>query len=156
MALSQKLGLPYVELGGWALGEEVRGTTEALRMALTVYGLAQALGGGVGITTATQRNGSASILKRIGGLPLISGRKEIPSYFDPHYNCNMQVLRFYSWAPQPRFRASVIGLSAQIQNLTVITKGRVDPVLTFGKIPFGQKVWHEPTVPAANSRFSVV
>ena len=34
IALARRLRVPYVELGGWALTEEVRGTSEALRMAL--------------------------------------------------------------------------------------------------------------------------
>ena len=58
--LAIKLRVPFVESGGWALAEEIRGTTEALRMALAMYGLSQALGGAIGISTATQRHSSAS------------------------------------------------------------------------------------------------
>ncbi|MEO7145111.1 MAG: hypothetical protein ABI165_16560, partial [Bryobacteraceae bacterium] len=104
LAVAQTLELPFVELGGWALTETIRGTVEALRMALTTYALSQALGGGVGISTVTRRHCSASILARIGGRSLEHDGSEIPSYHDEQYKCEMEVLRFSSWAPNPRYK----------------------------------------------------
>lgn len=121
LALSRNISLPYVELGGWALHDSIRGTTEAIRMALSTYALAQLLGGGVGITTATRRNGSASILRRIGGLPLEHDKGELPSYFDPQYGCEMEVLRFYSWSPNPKYVAWVTEMKAILQGALVVT-----------------------------------
>lgn len=123
LALSRRLDVPYVELGGWALHERVRCTTEALRIALSTYGLAQALGGGVGISTATSRNSSASILQRIGGRPLHYESQELPPYHDFHYGCEMRVLRFYSWAPNPRYADWIADVKAELSNVTVFAAG---------------------------------
>lgn len=121
LTISRHLDMAFVELGGWALHEELRRTTEALRMTLTAYGLLQSLGGAVAIATATHRNGSCSILKRIGGRRLKHERSELPSYHDPHYRCEMEVLRFYSWAPNPRYRALIDKVTAGLRAIPVVT-----------------------------------
>jgi hypothetical protein len=122
LALSRRMDLPYVELGGWALDEQIRGTTEAFRMAIATYGLSQILGGAVGISTVTRRNGSASILKRIGGRPLEFDSGELPSYHDPGYKCEMEVLRFWSWAPNPRYSMWIDEIKAELRDIPVLTK----------------------------------
>jgi hypothetical protein len=126
-ALVRRLGLSYVELGGWALLDEIRGTTEALRMVLTVYSLAQALGSGVGISTATRRNSSASILRRIGARPLEHENSELPSYHDPQYRCAMEILRFYFWDPNPRYAARIAEIKAELPGIRVITDRLAEP-----------------------------
>ena len=122
LALSRRLDLPYVELGGWALLEEIRGTTEAFRMAMATYGLSQVLGGAVGISTVTRRNRSASILKKVGGRPLKCESLELPSYHDPGYRCEMEVLRFWSWAPNPRFKIWIDRIKAELRDILVVAK----------------------------------
>ncbi len=123
LALARHLDLPYVELGGWALVEQIRGTAEALRMALVTYCLAQGLGGGVGISTVTRRYCSASILRRIGGRSLEHGGSELPPYYDPQYKCEMEVLRFYSWAPNPRYSGWIDEIRSQLQAIPVLSAG---------------------------------
>jgi hypothetical protein len=123
IALSRRLNLPYVELGGWALLEQFRGTTEAFRMAIATYGLAQALGGGVCISTVTRRNASASILRSIGGCPLTYASSELPPYHDPEYRCEMEVLRFWSWAPNPRFKVWIDRIKTELRDIPVLTRG---------------------------------
>lgn len=127
--LARRRGVPYVELGGWALAESIRGSAEALRMVLAIYGLAQELGGVVGISTATKRHCSASILKRIGGISLEHSGSELPSYFDPQYNCEMEVLRFHSWAPNPRYLPWIDEIKAELRNLGVFDFGKLQPSL---------------------------
>ena len=122
LALSRRMHLPYVELGGWALSEESRGTTVALRMALAVYSLSQALGGAVGITMANTRNCCASILRRIGGSPLRHEDTELPPYHDPHYDLELEVLRFYSWDPSPRYASLIHEMKSRLAAIPVITK----------------------------------
>ncbi|HUQ90044.1 MAG TPA: hypothetical protein VM120_00100 [Bryobacteraceae bacterium] len=100
---AQRAGLSYVEVGGWALSEELRHSTEAIRIALASYALAEILGGCIGITTATFRHHSASILRRIGGSSLQDGDHDLPAYYDPNYKCEMEVLRFDSRMPNPRY-----------------------------------------------------
>lgn len=89
-------GFLYVEVGGWALDPSIRHSTEAVRIARVNFSLGLALGGAVGICTATQRNHSATILRRIGGRPLTLGDEEIPSYFDERYGCEIEVMTFDS------------------------------------------------------------
>jgi hypothetical protein len=100
---ARREGLAYVEVGGWALKEQLRFTADALRIAMASYGLAFMLGGCLGISTVTHRHCSAAILRRIGGRPLESEGDELPSYFDPAYRCQMEVLRFDSRQLNPRY-----------------------------------------------------
>jgi hypothetical protein len=125
LALSRRLDLPYVELGGWALTEKVRGTREVLRMAVATYGLSQLLGGAVGVSTVTRRNGSASILKKVGGCPLRYQDSELPSYHDPGYGCEMEVLGFRSWAPCLRFQGLIDDMKDELRDIPVVTAGAV-------------------------------
>jgi len=156
LALSRQMALPYVELGGWALLDQIRGTTEAIRMALLTYGLSQALGGGVGISTATYRNGSASILRRIGGQSLTHATRELPTYHDPQYECEMEVLRFYSWAPNPRYAPWISDLKATLLEIPIMTNGVSDPSWKFRRDFIPNNGWRDSTVPAENSRSSFV
>jgi hypothetical protein len=112
IANARRHQMAYVELGGWALTEEVRGTTEALRMALATFSLARLLGGGLGISTVTMRHCSASILRRIGGRSFESDGMELPSYYDPQYKCDMEMLRFDSRCPNPKYQ----GWIDEVQN----------------------------------------
>lgn len=120
LSLARRLRFPYVELGGWALTEEIRATAEALRMALASFGLARLLGGGVGISTATRRNCSATILRRMGGRSLEDKGVEIPAYYDSKFRCEMEVLRFYSWAPNPRYNLWIDGAASELRTIPVI------------------------------------
>lgn len=121
MALSRSLNLPFIEIGGWALSPDIRGTVEALRMVLAAYAFFRALGGAVGLATATVRHSSSSILKRIGGRPLRHRGLSIPSYQDKQYGCWMEMLSFYSWAPNPRYDFWIREIGAEIEAVPVIT-----------------------------------
>jgi hypothetical protein len=120
LALARRMKLPFVELGGWALTQEIRATAEALRMALASYALARGLGGGVGISTVTCRNGSSTILRRMGGRSLQERGEDLPPYYDPQFRCEMEVLRFYSWAPNPRYKLWIDATVAELSAIPVI------------------------------------
>jgi hypothetical protein len=122
LALARRLGCRIVELGGLALDQMIRGTSEALRLALAMYALCEQLGGAVGLSTATQRHCSASILRRIGGRPLESDGAQLPEYYDPLYDCKMELLRFYSWDPNPRYRVWVDDIRAELAKIRVVTR----------------------------------
>jgi hypothetical protein len=122
LAFSISLDLPLVELGGWALGEEVRGTTEALRVALGTYAFWQMLGGAVCISTVTRRHCASSILRRIGGRALTCGGIDMPTYYDPQYDCEMDVLRFYSWAPNPRYAPWIDQMKDELSQISVVAR----------------------------------
>jgi hypothetical protein len=100
-------GIAFGEAGGWALDERLRGSTAALRMVLAIYSLAQLLGDAIVLSTATMRNGSATILSRIGGSPLVVENTELQPYYDEQYKCEMSLLRFDSRSPNPRYNDGV-------------------------------------------------
>jgi hypothetical protein len=122
LQLARKRSYAYVEVGGWALHQELRGSAEALRIALGAYALARNLGGCIGVTTATTRHSSASILRRIGGESLTSGGAELPSYHDPNYQCEMNVLRFESNRPNPRYEAWIEQIRTEIWTAPLICR----------------------------------
>lgn len=116
-------GVAFAEVGGWAMEEPHRFTGAALRIALATYALAQLLGGCVGLTTATVRHRSSQILRRIGGSSLSFGETELPAYYDPQYQCQMEVLRFDSAHPDPAFRGCIDRLREQLRSVTVVAPG---------------------------------
>ena len=120
IARAKLSGAAFSEVGGWAIVPEKRCTTEALRIAMATYGLAQMLGGCVGISTATERHHSASILRRIGGRSLEYGGTELPAYYDPQYRCRMEVLRFDSNSPDASGRRWVEQLSERVAEVSVV------------------------------------
>jgi len=131
LALSRSLDLPFVEIGGWALDPEIRGTVEALRMVLGIYAISREMGGAIGLATATTRHSSSTILRRIGGHSLMHAGEELPPYTDEHYDCQMELLRFYSWAPNPRYDTWVHEMRAEISSIPVICSAG-DPMHRFG------------------------
>lgn len=118
--LANRFGVDYVEVGGWALSPEIRCTNEALRIALGMFSVARLLGGCIGITTATRRHCSSSILRRIGGQSLNTNGLEIPRYFDPRYDCQMEILRFDSAQPNPRFEIWIEELRNYLAQVPVL------------------------------------
>jgi hypothetical protein len=145
-------GVAYVEVGGWALDLQRRGTTAALRIALATYSLAALLGGCIGITTATARHGSSSILHRLGGSTLESAGKALPPYYDPQFQCEMEILGFDSERPAPKFLSLVNRLRAEILEAPVIWAGVPHlpwqhPVVT-GKLPLPTPAFQEMALAA--------
>lgn len=120
LELSRRLDLPCVEIGGWALASSIRGTTEAVRMALAMYSLSQELGGAIGFSTVTRRHCSASILRRIGGRSFEYEGLPLPSYQDSQFKCEMELLRFYSWAPNPRYTAWIEEIRQELRTIQVL------------------------------------
>lgn len=120
IALARSANIPFVELGGWALGEEIRGSAEALRVALATYAFWLMFGGAVCISTATRRHCSSSILRRIGGRSLEHDGAELPVYYDPQYNCEMEALKFYSWSPNPRYSIWIDEMKSELSQISVL------------------------------------
>jgi len=114
--------LNYAEVGGWAVSEACRRTSEGLVLALAGYSLGRLCGDCLGITTATMRHCSASILRRLGGAPLSVGGTALPSYYDPRYRCEMEILRFDSRRPGARYTALVEAVCEQMAGVLVIAR----------------------------------
>jgi hypothetical protein len=121
LELARRRDVAYFEFGGWAVAEESCCTTEALRIALGLYSVSRSLGGGVGITAATRRNHSSSILRRIGGRSLVTDGVELPAYYDPQYTCEMEILRFESDCPNPRYEVWIEEIRAHLLTSPVVT-----------------------------------
>ena len=121
LELARRRDVAYFEFGGWAVAEENCCTTDALRIALGLYSVSRSLGGGVGITAATRRNHSSSILRRIGGRSLSTDGIELPTYYDPQYACEMDILRFESGSPNPRYEVWIEEIRAHLLTSPVIT-----------------------------------
>jgi hypothetical protein len=120
--------LRYAEVGGWAVSKNSRCTSEGLVLALAGYSLGRLRGGCLGITTATVRHCSSSILRRIGGAPLEADGATVPSYYDPRYKCEMEILRFDSRNPAPKFSPLIDRLRDKLATVPVITR---EPVRAF-------------------------
>lgn len=127
MDRARQMGVSFSEVGGWAVAEEYRWTLEPLRIVLATCGLAQLLGGTRGVATATFRHSSAMILRRIGLVSIMADDREIPPYYDPHYRCQMEVLRFDSGRPNPRYRHHIAELSKLLSTVPVIARGDFRP-----------------------------
>lgn len=103
IATASAAQIRFGDVGGWAIAPERRRTLEPLRTILAAYGLAQHLGGFLGIATATCKHGSATILRKLGLSPLQANGEDMPVYYDPHYSSEMEVLRFDSRRPNPKY-----------------------------------------------------
>jgi hypothetical protein len=114
--------LHYVELGGWAVSEDSRGTAGPLALALAVYGFSRRAGGALGITTATFRHCSATILKRLGGARFEVDGVTLPPYYDSRYQCMMEMLKFDSRRPNPKYLNLIDQVRDTLARITVVAR----------------------------------
>lgn len=120
MTRARRAGQAVVEPGGWALAEDLRGSSEALSIVVGALAWAQLVGGCVGFMTATVRHGSSSILRRLGGAPVNVEGRPAPAYFDPAYNCEMELLKFDSTNLNPRFGGALDKMRQVLLGTTVV------------------------------------
>jgi hypothetical protein len=121
---ARRRGFAYVEFGGWALDHAIRSTAQCLRSVLATYAWARLVGGAFGISTATERNGSASILRRLGGRSFEWEGASLPPYFDPSYNCRMEMLHFDSRRPNPKYEVAISEFEETMIDIPVICPER--------------------------------
>jgi len=115
-------GLRYVEVGGWAVSEKGRRTAGPLALALAAYAFANRGAAALAMTTATFRHCSANILKRLGGHRFDANGTVLPPYFDPRYQCLMELLRFDSRTPNPLYASLVDRITATLSRVRVIAR----------------------------------
>lgn len=120
MARARDSGLRFAEVGGWAITKERRGTPEGLMMALATYGLSRMLGGALVITTANVAHSCSSILRRLGGSYLECDGTPIPSYFDPRYNTEIDLLRFDSRSPSRKYAELIETVMDKLANVRIV------------------------------------
>jgi len=138
LARARGAGLKYAEVGGWTVARENRCTSEGLLLALAAYSLGRKLGGALGITTATVRHSSSTILRRLGGSHLQADGDAIPPYFDPKYQCVMELLRFDSRSPNQRYSPLIELLRDKLAHVSVVATDT----------PAGREFRHVPLLPA--------
>jgi hypothetical protein len=119
---AQAENLRYVELGGWAVSEQTRGTAASIALALSVYGFSRRDAGALGMTTATFRHCSATILKRLGGSRFEVDGQPLEPYFDPRYRCLMELLRFDSRKPNPKYLSLIDQVRDTLHRINVIVR----------------------------------
>jgi hypothetical protein len=125
MALAKTQGLKLVEPGGWVLREQWRRGPDAVSIALSAFAWSQLMGGCLAYVTATVKHGSSSILKRLGATPLTFGEKQIPSYYDPEYGCEMELLKVFTDDLNPRFEPLMAPLRETLKHSPVVYGGKV-------------------------------
>jgi hypothetical protein len=125
MRSAQQEKKQFAELGGWAVIRDLRCSTEAVRMVLAGYALGQAVGGVRGISTVDVCNHSSSILRRIGGIPLRVGKTELPSFYEPQYRRDLEVLRFDSSQPNQRYADHIRHCREALESVPVIAPSPV-------------------------------
>ncbi len=113
---ARRRNMQYGEAGAWALRPEIRCSTAAINSVLMTFALAEQLGGGLGVTTATTRHHSAAILKRLGGRRLDG----VPAYYDPAYGCHIEIIQFDSETLGPQYAARVERIRAEILDVEVV------------------------------------
>lgn len=117
---ARRAGLRYAEVGGWAVSKTRRCTSEGLVLALAAYGLSRILGGALGITTANVTHSSSAILRRFGGSDLQFQRMPMPAYFDVRYNTRIELLRFDSRRPSPKYLPLIDRLGLRLADVAVV------------------------------------
>ena len=120
LSLAQRRDVSYVEFGGWAVDAEYRGTTQALTTAMSTYALGECFGGFLGVTTATLRHCSSRMLRKLGGHSFTDDGEQLPSYFDPQFECEMELLRFDSHLPSRRYGPRVAEVARALWNVPVV------------------------------------
>jgi len=141
---AREAGVLFGEVGGWAVAENYRLGPEPLRIVLAAYGLVELLGSSIGLVTATWRHKSAQILRRIGLEPLFVDGAALPPYHDPAYDCEMEVLRFDSRMPNPKYRHMVQDLASSLVAAPVFASGNLRTVLQPGQRGFEMPLVVDP------------
>jgi hypothetical protein len=112
---------PFFEPGGWVIAENARKSTLASVLAAAVWSLGRAVGGSAGLSMATMKNNSASILKKMGGFELFSRGVPLAPFFDPYHGSQMELIGFDPSYLNPRLEATVAEIQEFINVLPIIT-----------------------------------
>lgn len=140
IALARHDSIRCAEVGGWAVACRTGCLSAGLLLILGTYSLSQLAGGAMVLATATVRNSSAKILRRLGGSDLEADGCIVPPYFDPRYGCTMELLRFDTRRPAAKYVEAVQRLKAQFASVPVLATGT--PILR--RVPIEM-----PTAPAS-------
>jgi hypothetical protein len=115
LAEARRRGVHYGEASAWALNPEVRCSTTAVNIALMSFALADWLGGGMGLTTASTRHHASLILRRLGGSPLAG----FAPYYEPSFDCTIELLEFDIRHLEPRYAVKLEELKAELRRTPI-------------------------------------
>jgi len=120
--MAAQAGISYGEAGGWAVAKDNVCISEGLVLALGCFSLARALGDCLCVSTATVRHCSSTILRRLGGGNLRADGRIVPTYYDPRYKCEIELLRFDSRYANPKYAPFVEALKNKLLSAMVVTQ----------------------------------
>ncbi len=115
-AKARARGLHYGEASAWAMGADSRCSTAAVNIALMSFALAELLGGGLGLTTASTRHQASSILRRLGGSPFAN----FEPYYEPMFDCSIELLQFDIASFKDRYKAKLEEMKAELRRTPVV------------------------------------
>jgi hypothetical protein len=120
LADGSRLGRGVLEVGGWAVHEGFRNSTRVPILALACWSLLQLLGGCVALSSATRRNQSADMLRRLGGFPLADNHGPLPAFYDVYHRCEIELLGFDSYHPAEEYEPTVLEIREFLRNALVV------------------------------------
>jgi hypothetical protein len=132
VAEARKQGSHYGEASAWALSERARCSTAAVNIALMSFALAEWLGGGVGLTTASTRHNASSILRRIGGSPFAG----FEPYYEPMFDCSIELLQFDIRKLEPRCSVKLDEMRAELRRTLILCPVEAPQSTPKGLTPF--------------------
>ena len=121
LALAREEGRRFSEAGGWA-AKKGHCPCDGLLLAMGAFSLSRKLGSPRAMTTATVRHGSANILRRLGGASFFAGDEEIAPYYDPKYQCTMELLRFDGRFPDRKYATFIEMLQHNLARVPVVSR----------------------------------
>lgn len=122
LAHARRSGTKIIEPGGWVVDEDYRGTAEALSLAVGAFAWGKIIRASIAYVTATEKNGSSAMLRRLGGHRLGTTPNRIPRYFEPAWGCNAELLRFDPYSLNPRFMSPLASVKQQLLAAAVICR----------------------------------
>jgi hypothetical protein len=125
---ARRRGLHYGEASAWALSERARCSTAAVNIALMSFAVAEWLGGGVGLTTASTRHHASLILRRLGGTPLAG----FAPYYEPMFDCSIELLHFDIANLEPRYLSKLEDVRAELRRTPVLWPVEVPDAAQYG------------------------
>lgn len=124
MCYGESRNYQITETGGWAVAEKFQFNAASLALPLARWSFSRILPRQISIAAATERNGSAEMLKRIGGWRLKLNGEELPPFYDPGYKCQMELLCFDSDILNPKFEPAVRDLQTLLEEQCVSLPGK--------------------------------
>jgi hypothetical protein len=122
LARAREERIPYAEVGGWAVSKHSRCTSEGLMLILATFGLSRLFGGALGVATATSRHSSAAILRRLGLSRFEVHGAQLKPYYDPKYDCEMEVLRFDTRLASAKYHHLIERLKPNLVHVPVVVQ----------------------------------